>query len=82
MLKLPVFGKLDHRIALARFSRTMSTLMASGVPILQALETVAGAVDNEVISGALLDARNAVREGERVATRWNAAKCSRRWWCK
>jgi type IV pilus assembly protein PilC len=41
--------------------------MASGVPILQALETVAGAIDNEVISGALLDARNAIREGERVA---------------
>ncbi len=44
----------------------MSTLMASGVPILQALETVAGAVDNEVLSGAVLDARTAVREGERL----------------
>ncbi len=66
LLKLPVFGKLNHRIALARFSRTMSTLMTSGVPILQALETVAGAVDNAVICQSLLDARTAVREGERV----------------
>ena len=67
MLKLPIIGKLNHMIALARFSRTLATLMASGVPILQALETVAGAIDNEVISGALLDARNAIREGERIA---------------
>jgi len=66
MLKLPVFGMLNHRIALARFSRTMSTLMTSGVPILQALETVAGAIDNEVLSTSILDARSAVREGERL----------------
>jgi len=66
LLRLPVFGKLNHRVALARFSRTMSTLMTSGVPILQALETVGGAVDNAVISSALLDAREAVREGERI----------------
>jgi type IV pilus assembly protein PilC len=67
MLKLPILGNLNHKIALARFSRTMSTLLTSGVPILQALETVAGAIDNEVISGALLDARSAIREGERIA---------------
>jgi type IV pilus assembly protein PilC len=57
---------LIHKVAIARFARTMGTLLASGVPILQALETVAGALDNEVISGAVLDARTAVREGERV----------------
>ncbi|MEI6519835.1 MAG: type II secretion system F family protein [bacterium] len=66
MLKAPVFGVLIHKVAIARFARTMGTLLASGVPILQALETVAGALDNEVISGAVLDARTAVREGERV----------------
>jgi len=66
LLRVPVFGKLNHRVALARFSRTMSTLMTSGVPILQALETVAGAVDNAVLSNAILDARAAVREGERL----------------
>jgi type IV pilus assembly protein PilC len=65
-LKMPVFGKLNHKIALARFSRTLSTLMISGVPILQAMETVAGSIDNEIISGAILNARTAIREGERI----------------
>lgn len=65
-LKAPVFGKLNHKIAIARFSRTLSTLLVSGVPILQALETVAGAVDNEIISDAILAARAAIREGEQI----------------
>jgi type IV pilus assembly protein PilC len=65
-LKLPVIGKLNHMIGLARFARTLATLMTSGVPILNALETVAGALDNEVLANALLDARNAIREGERI----------------
>jgi type IV pilus assembly protein PilC len=66
-LKLPVFGKLTHKVALARFSRTLATLLSSGVPILQALETVAGAVSNEVISDAILDARARVREGDVIS---------------
>ncbi|MBC8136427.1 MAG: type II secretion system F family protein [Fibrella sp.] len=66
-LKVPVFGKLNHKVALARFSRTLSTLLASGVPILQALETVAGTVSNEIISDAILDARARVREGDVIS---------------
>ncbi|MDX1933326.1 MAG: type II secretion system F family protein [Capsulimonadales bacterium] len=66
-LKVPVFGKLQHKVALARFSRTLSTLLASGVPILQALETVAGTVGNEVIADAILDARARVREGDVIS---------------
>ena len=65
-LKMPIFGKLNHKIAIARFSRTLSTLLVSGVPILQALETVAGAVDNEIISDAIMAARAAIREGEQI----------------
>jgi type IV pilus assembly protein PilC len=65
-LRLPVFGKLNHKVALARFSRTLSTLMVSGVPILAALETVAGAIDNDIIADAILAARSAIREGERI----------------
>jgi type IV pilus assembly protein PilC len=65
-LKMPVFGKLNHKIALARFSRTLGTLLVSGVPILQALETVAGTVDNDIISDAVLDARARIREGDRI----------------
>lgn len=65
-LKVPVFGKLNHKICLARFSRTLSTLLVSGVPILQALETVAGTVANEIIGDAILEARTRIREGDRI----------------
>jgi type IV pilus assembly protein PilC len=65
-LSMPVFGNLNHKICLARFSRTLGTLMSSGVPILQALETVAGTVDNDIISDAVLEARTRIREGDKI----------------
>ncbi|HEV2473220.1 MAG TPA: type II secretion system F family protein, partial [Chthonomonadales bacterium] len=65
-LKVPVFGKLSHKICLARFSRTLSTLLVSGVPILQAMETVAGTVGNEIIAEALMNARARIREGDKI----------------
>ena len=65
-LKIPVFGKLHHKVCLARFSRTMATLLTSGVPILQAMETVAGTIGNSVMSDALLEARARIREGDRI----------------
>jgi type IV pilus assembly protein PilC len=65
-LKVPVFGKLHHKIALARFARTLGTLLVSGVPILQALETVAGTVGNVLISDAVMEARARIREGDRI----------------
>ena len=65
-LKMPVFGKLIHKVCLARFARTLATLLTSGVPILQALETVAGTVANEIIGDAILDARARIREGDRI----------------
>ncbi len=63
---MPVFGKLNHKVALARFARTLGTLLTSGVPILQALETVAGTVSNIVISDAIMEARARIREGDRI----------------
>jgi len=63
---VPVFGKLNHKVALARFSRTLGTLLVSGVPILQALETVAGTVSNLVVSDAIMEARARIREGDRI----------------
>jgi type IV pilus assembly protein PilC len=65
-LKVPVFGKLHHKICMARFSRTMGTLLTSGVPILQAMETVAGTVGNTIMSDAILEARARIREGDRI----------------
>ena len=58
--------QLGHKICLARFSRTLSTLLVSGVPILQAMETVAGTVGNEIISEAIMNARARIREGDRI----------------
>ena len=66
-LRVPVFGPLHHKIVMARFSRTMGTLLASGVPILQAMETVAGVVGNSVVSDAVIESRARIREGEKIA---------------
>lgn len=65
-MKLPVFGKLSHNIGVARFSRTLSTLLTSGVPILQALETVAHAIDNETFTDVIMNARSRIREGDSI----------------
>ena len=67
-LKVKVFGPLFHKTALSRFSRTLSTLIRAGVPILQALEIVGETVNNMVISRAVRDVQDAVREGESLAT--------------
>jgi type IV pilus assembly protein PilC len=67
-LKVKVFGPLFHKTALSRFSRTLATLIRSGVPILQALEIVAETVNNGVISRAVRDVQDSVREGESLAT--------------
>jgi type IV pilus assembly protein PilC len=65
-LKVPVFGKLHHKICLARFSRTLGTLLTSGVPILQAMETTSGVVGNAIMSDAVMEARARIREGDRI----------------
>ena len=67
-LKVKVFGPLFHKTALSRFSRTLATLIRSGVPILQALEIVGETVNNGVISRAIKDVQDSVREGESLAT--------------
>jgi len=66
-LKLPVFGILLKKVAVAKFSRTLGTLIKSGVPILQALDTVGKTSGNKVIEGAIETARQAIKEGERMA---------------
>jgi type IV pilus assembly protein PilC len=65
-LKMPVFGKLSHNIAVARFCRTLATLLTSGVPILQAMETVAQAIDNETFTDVIMAARARIREGDPI----------------
>jgi len=73
-LMIPVFGKLHHKVCMARFSRTMGTLLTSGVPILQAMETVAGTVGNTIMADAVLDARARIREGDRIGDPLEASK--------
>ncbi len=67
MLKLPIFGVLLKKVAVAKFTRTLGTLIKSGVPILSALETVAKTSGNRVIEIAIMTARESVKEGERIA---------------
>src|SRR5213592_4653062 len=66
-LRVPVFGSLFHKTALARFAGTLSMLLRSGVPILQALDIVSDTVNNRVISKAVDDVQSSVREGESMA---------------
>ena len=66
-LKVPIFGQLFRKSALARFSSTLGMLLRSGVPILQALDIVADTVNNMVISKAVVDVQGSVREGESIA---------------
>jgi type IV pilus assembly protein PilC len=66
-LRMPVFGKLFSKIALARFARNLSTLLTSGVPILQSLDIVSETTGSIVISRALKDVQESVRRGETVA---------------
>jgi type IV pilus assembly protein PilC len=66
-LRLPVVGKLLRKVAIARFSRTLATLVRAGVPILTAMDIVARTAGNKVIEEAVMAARTSVREGENIA---------------
>lgn len=63
MLKLPIFGKLLQKGALARMTRTLATLFASSVPILQSLTIVEGVVGNRVIGAALAESKDSLQQG-------------------
>jgi type IV pilus assembly protein PilC len=66
-LNAPVFGTLISKNSISRFTRTLGTLMSSGVPVLQALNIVKETVGNEVISKAVAMIHDAVKEGENMA---------------
>ena len=65
-LKIPVFGQLFQKIALARFARNLGTMMQSGVPILQSLEIVSDTTGNMVLANAIRDIQESVRQGESI----------------
>jgi len=66
-LKLPIFGSLLRKVAVARFTRTLGTMIASGVPILDGLEIVAKTAGNVVVEEALRSVRAAISEGKTIA---------------
>ena len=66
-LKLPVFGPLLRKVAVARFTRTLGTMIASGVPILDGLDIVARTAGNMIIEEALRKVRAAITEGKTIA---------------
>ncbi len=64
LLKLPIFGSICLKIAIARFSRTLSTLLSSGVPILQSLDITARTAGNVIIEEGIISIRTAVEQGK------------------
>jgi general secretion pathway protein F len=67
VLKAPIFGGLVRMIAISRFSRTLSTLLKSGVPLLSAMDIVKNIVDNTVLADVIEASRESIREGESIA---------------
>jgi type IV pilus assembly protein PilC len=66
-LKLPVFGELNQKVAVARFARIFSQMVHSGVPILDGLAIVAKACGNRVIGQSIMDARTKVEQGDQIS---------------
>ena len=66
MLKFPIIGPILYKSAIARFARTLATMFAAGVPLVEALESVAGATGNIVFENAVLKMRDEVATGQRL----------------
>lgn len=73
-LKVPVLGELFQKVAVAKFARTFSTLVKSGVSVLNALDIVSKTSGNKVVEETITQARIAVRDGESIATPLNRSK--------
>ena len=66
LLRLPIFGELLRKVAISRFSRTLATLIQSGVPILESLDIVKKTIGNRVIEIVVENVKNNVREGTSI----------------
>ena len=67
LLKLPIFGDLIKKVAVARFTRTLGTMVSSGVPILDALEITAKTAGNVIVEEVINDSRSSIAEGQTIA---------------
>ncbi len=68
ILMIPIFGELIRKVTISRFSRTLSTLIQAGVPILESLDIVGKTSGNRVIGNVVENVKSSVREGESIAT--------------
>lgn len=66
VLRLPLLGPLTHKAAVARFARTLSTMFAAGVPLVEAMGSVAGATGNHVYETAVLEMRDMTAQGQQI----------------
>ncbi|GAB4257024.1 MAG: hypothetical protein Kow0092_03520 [Deferrisomatales bacterium] len=66
-LRAPIFGNLIRKVAVAKFTRTLGTLVSSGVPILEGLDVVAKTAGNAVVEQAILKTRDSISEGRTIA---------------
>ncbi|MBW1701335.1 MAG: type II secretion system inner membrane protein GspF [Deltaproteobacteria bacterium] len=67
-LRFPLFGRLHHKTVIARFTRTLSILLKSGIPLVEALNTAKPSMDNRIMEDAISDTARLVGEGENFAT--------------
>ena len=67
-LKIPVLGKYNQKVVMARMTQTLSSLLASSVPILQAVEVTSRVIGNKVVEKVLLESRDSLERGESLAT--------------
>jgi type IV pilus assembly protein PilC len=67
LLKLPIFGDLLKKVAVARFTRTLGTMISSGVPILEALDIVAKTAGNKIVEEAVVKTKESISEGKTIA---------------
>ncbi len=66
-LRAPIFGKLTMMVAISRFSKTLATLLSSGVPLLSAMDITKGVLGNVVLEKVVVDASGSIREGESIS---------------
>lgn len=66
VMGLPILGNIIKKAAIARFSRTLSTMFTAGVPLVRCLDSVSGAVDNEIYKASILEMRDSVAAGEQL----------------
>ena len=82
MLKIPVIGQVLHNSAIARFSRTLAVTFKAGVPLVEAMDSVAGATGSRVYTDAVLQMRDDVSVGYPLNVAMKQVGVFRTWWCR